>query len=107
MRRDIPLHPHFIIDLISNFAENYIMDEEKNKYTISGLEEYIRQGEPRMQERAGAWQVGIGLQQVDGLQASDYLLNTAKRHIEGEITIQEAKQLIDTYYIVKKKWFAN
>ena len=98
MRRDIPLHPHFIIDLISNFAENYIMDEEKNKYTISGLEEYIRQGEPRMQERAGAWQVGIGLQQVDGLQASDYLLNTAKRHIEGEITIQEAKQLIDTYY---------
>ena len=74
------------------------MDEEKNKYTISGLEEYIRQGEPRMQERAGAWQVGIGLQQVDGLQASDYLLNTAKRHIEGEITIQEAKQLIDTYY---------
>lgn len=74
------------------------MDEEKNKYTISGLEEYIRQGEPRMQERAEAWQVGIGLQQVDGLQASDYLLNTAKRHIEGEITIQEAKQLIDTYY---------
>lgn len=51
-----------------------------------------------MQERAEAWQVGIGLQQVDGLQTSAYLLSTARRHIEGDITIREAKQLIDTYY---------
>lgn len=73
------------------------MDEEQ-KYTIQGLEEYIRQGEPQQRERGEAWKVAIGLQQVDGLTTSEYLIDTAKRHINGDISIDEAKALIDSYY---------
>lgn len=67
-------------------------------YTIQYLEEYIRQGEPLQRERGEAWKVAIGLQQVDGLKTSEYLLDTARKHIEGDITIEEAKELIDSYY---------
>jgi fido (protein-threonine AMPylation protein) len=71
---------------------------DEQKYHIQGLDEYIRQGEPQQRERSEAWKVAIGLQQVDRLQTSDYLLDTAKRHIEGDISIGEAKELIDSYY---------
>ena len=47
------------------------------------LEGYLREAEPDAAERADAWQTGIGLQAVDGLPVSDYLLGTAKEHIEG------------------------
>ena len=69
-----------------------------NDQYIQGLDEYIRQGEPQQCERSKAWRVAIGLQQVDRLQTSEYLLDTAKKHIEGDITISEAKELIDCYY---------
>ena len=71
---------------------------DEQKYVIQELEEYIRQGEPQQRERGETWRVAIGLQQVDGLTTSEYLLNTAKKHIEGDISIGEAKMLIDTYY---------
>ena len=70
----------------------------EDRQYIYGLDEYIRQGEPHKQERGRAWQTAIGLQEVDGLKTSPYLLETARRHIEGDITISEAKQLIDSYY---------
>ena len=70
----------------------------EDRQYIYGLDEYIRQGEPQKQERGRAWQTAIGLQEVDGLKTSPYLLETARRHIEGDITISEAKQLIDSYY---------
>ena len=70
----------------------------EQKYSILGLDEYMRQGEPQKRERSEAWKVAIGLQQVDRLQTSEYLFDTAKRHIEGDISINEAKQLIDSYY---------
>ena len=70
----------------------------EDRQYIQGLDEYIRQGEPQEQERSRAWQTAIGLQEVDGLKTSPYLLETARRHIEGDITIREAKQLIDSYY---------
>ena len=70
----------------------------EDKLNIQGLDEYIRQGEPQVKERGRAWQTAIGLQLVDGLKTSPYLLETARRHIEGDITIGEAKQLIDSYY---------
>lgn len=73
-------------------------DMVEQKYTIQGLEEYIRQSEPDRRERGEAWRVAIGLQQVDGLTPSGYLVDTAKQHIDGEITIGEAKALIDSYY---------
>ena len=59
---------------------------------------YIRQGEPDKRKRADAWRVAIGLQAVDGLTTSDYLNETARRNIEGEINIDEARQLVKTYY---------
>ena len=70
----------------------------EDRQYIQGLDEYIRQGEPQEQERSRAWQTAIRLQEVDGLKTSPYLLETARRHIEGDITISEAKQLIDSYY---------
>lgn len=62
------------------------------------FDEYIRQGEPDKREKASIWQTAIGLQAVDGLQTSDYLKETARKHIEGEINIDEARNLIRTYY---------
>ena len=62
------------------------------------LEEYIKQGEPGKAEKSEAWQTAIGLQAVDGLNTSDYLLDTAKEHIEGKITIDEAQKRIHSYY---------
>lgn len=67
------------------------------------FDEYIRQGEPSQQERAEAWRVAIGLQAVDGLKTSEYLQETARRNIEGEITIDEACELVKTYYQSKRK----
>lgn len=65
------------------------------------FDEYIRQGEPAQRERAEAWRVAIGLQAVDGLKTSDYLQETARRNIEGEITIDEAREMVKQYYIKK------
>lgn len=62
------------------------------------FDEYIRQIEPFAQESANAWKTAIGLQQVDGLKPSSYLLETARKNIEGDITIDEVRQLLDSYY---------
>ncbi len=62
------------------------------------LEAYIREGEPEQAEKSLAWQTAIGLQDVDGLKTSDYLLETAKAHIDGDIDIATAKRRIDSYY---------
>jgi fido (protein-threonine AMPylation protein)/biotin operon repressor len=65
---------------------------------MDNFEEYIRQGEPNKAEKAKVWKMAIGLQQVDGLKPSDYLIATAKQNIDGDITIEEVKHRIDTYY---------
>lgn len=65
---------------------------------MSVFDEYIRQGEPGRKEKAAAWQVAIGLQDVDGLKPSAYLIDTAKKHIEGDITIDDVKQMLESYY---------
>lgn len=65
---------------------------------IDDFEEYIRQGEPSQKEKSQIWQTAIGLQQVDGLTPSAYLIETAKENIEGKITIDEVKYRIDNYY---------
>ena len=79
-------------------------ENNRKKMTISktqphiDLDEYIRQGEPSQKEKASIWQTAIGLQAVDGLHTSEYLRDTACKHIEGEIGIDEARELIRTYY---------
>jgi len=72
------------------------MSKEKNWQFE--LEEYIKQGEPGQIEKSEAWQTAIGLQAVDGLKTSAYLLDTAKEHIEGKISIDEAQKRIQSYY---------
>ncbi len=65
---------------------------------MSEFDEYIRQGEPGKKEKAAAWQTAIGLQDVDGLKPSAYLIDTARKHIEGDISINDVKQMLDDYY---------
>ena len=64
------------------------------------LSKYIKQGEPKKVEKTRAWETAIGLQDVDGLKPSKYLVKTAKEHIEGNIDIEKAKSRIDEYYEV-------
>ncbi len=71
---------------------------DQKKQNILDFDEYIRQGEPSKKEKASIWQTAIGLQAVDGLKTSDYLKETARKHIEGEIDIDEVRQLVKTYY---------
>ncbi len=62
------------------------------------LSEYIKQGEQSKVEKTRTWETAIGLQDVDGLKPSKYLIKTAKEHIEGNIDIKEVKTRIDEYY---------
>lgn len=62
------------------------------------FESYLRSTEPGPKERAGLWQTAIGLQKVDGLEVSEFLVETAKRHIEGEVNIEGVDRLIKSYY---------
>ena len=66
------------------------------------FDEYIRQGEPDKREKATNWRTAIGLQAVDGLKTSEYLKETARKHIEGDIDIDEARELIKSYYQSKQ-----
>jgi fido (protein-threonine AMPylation protein) len=65
---------------------------------MDNFEEYFRQGEPNKVEKANHWKTAIGLQEVDGLKPSEYLIATAKQNIEGDITIEEVKNRLDSYY---------
>lgn len=65
---------------------------------MSDFDRYIKQSEPLQAEKARIWQAAIGLQDVDGLKPSAYLKETAQRHIEGDITIEEVRTLLDSYY---------
>lgn len=76
-------------------------ENKKIKQLYIDFDEYIRQGEPEKKDRAEAWRVAIGLQAVDGLKTSEYLQETARRNIKGEITIDEARELVKQYYVSK------
>ena len=62
------------------------------------FKEYLKQGEPAKKEKGYAWHTAIGLQAVDGLKTSQYLIDTAIKNIEGEISIDEAQSLLNSYY---------
>lgn len=79
------------------------MSDKNDKELNLNFDEYIRQGEPQKKERAEAWRVAIGLQAVDGLKVSDFLLDLARRNIEGEISMEEVDKLLDEYYEEKHR----
>ena len=62
------------------------------------FKEYIKQSEPTKREKGYAWHTAIGLQAVDGLKPSQYLIDTAIKNIEGNISIDEAQELLNSYY---------
>ena len=62
------------------------------------FKEYLKESEPDKAHKGYVWSTAIGLQAVDGLKPSKYLIDTAVRNIEGKITIKEAQSLIDSYY---------
>ena len=74
---------------------------DKNKQLYLDFEAYERVAEPHKRERASAWRTAIGLQDVDGLKVSDYLKETAVRHIEGDITIDDVREQLKSYYVNK------
>lgn len=80
-----------------------LWQDDNMKEGYLNFDEYIRQGEPAQQEKASYWRTAIGLQAVDGLKTSDYLKETARKHIEGDIDIDQARELIRNYYQTKTK----
>ena len=62
------------------------------------FKEYIKQTESGKRDKGYAWHTAIGLQAVDGLSPSQYLIDTAVKNIEGEITIDEAQELLNSHY---------
>ncbi len=62
------------------------------------FKEYLKEGEPSKIATAHAWSTAIGLQAVDGLTPSQYLIDTAIKNIEGTITLTQAQNLIESYY---------
>ncbi len=68
---------------------------------MTDFDEYIQQSEPGRKEKAQAWQTAIGLQDVDGLKVSSYLVESARKHIEGELSIDEVRRNLKEYYETK------
>lgn len=62
------------------------------------FKDYIKESEPGKRDKGYAWHTAIGMQAVDGLKTSDYLVRTAVRNIEGEISFEEANALLQAYY---------
>ena len=71
------------------------------------FEEYITNGTLEQKERARNWQTAIGLQSVDGLRVSSYLIELAREHIEGKISIYDAQRKIEEYHAKIRKQFDN
>ena len=88
------------------FQEEEKAREEGIKLLMNGgnlmdkdpFKEYIKQSEPNKRDKGYAWHTAIGLQAVDGLKTSKYLIDTAIKNIEGDISIDEAQELLNTYY---------
>lgn len=66
------------------------------------FDEYLNDKDLDKRERAKLWRTSIGLQAVDNLRVSDFLIETARKHIEGEISMDEVNQFIKEYYESKK-----
>lgn len=75
----------------------------ENKEPYINFDEYLKASEPHKREKAEAWKVAIGLQAVDGLNVSDYLLQLAQRNIEGELSMDEVNRLLNEYYEERHK----
>lgn len=71
---------------------------DKSNQQYFDFDQYVRQGEPEAADNAKQWSAAIGLQAVDGLKPSKYLIDTARRNIEGEISMDEVQEILRSYY---------
>ncbi|MBQ7227791.1 MAG: Fic family protein [Clostridia bacterium] len=62
------------------------------------FEVYSKEKEPTKYYKSYAWKTAIGLQKVDGLEPSGYLIKTAEQNINGDISFEDAHELIASYY---------
>ena len=67
------------------------------------FDEYLNDKDLDKRERAKLWRTSIGLQAVDNLRVSDFLIETARKHIEREISMDEVSLLVDEHYKNLKK----
>ena len=67
------------------------------------FDDYIQNGTPEQVERARNWSIAIGMQQVDLLTVSDYLIELARKNIEGKLSMSEVNKLLDQYYDERHK----
>ena len=79
-----------------------VIGKESDGVEIVPFKDYLIESEPDKQKKVSAWRTAIGLQDVDGLKPSQYLIETATQNIEGYITIEEALDRIDSYYEEKE-----
>lgn len=88
------------IDTIRQKFRGYEMRDQMAKALKQqyDTEEYIKQDKSSRVEKAEAWRIAIGLQAVDGLRVSEYLLYTAREHVAGNITIDEVLKRVQSYY---------
>ena len=73
----------------------FCSSERKN---MALFEEYKNHPDESVRERTTHWTIAIGLQCVDGLNVSDFLIQVARQEIEGKITMNKAQTLIDEHY---------
>lgn len=83
--------------------EEILHNEWRRTMDQDPFKEYLVQPEPNKRDKGYAWSTAIGLQAVDGLKTSQYLVNTAIQNIEGTISMEEAQKLLDSYYQEKPK----
>ena len=66
------------------------------------FEEYKNHPDNAVRERANNWGAAIGLQNVDGLSVSEFLIQLARQQIEGKITMEEVTQRLNEHYKHRK-----
>lgn len=83
-------------------TDEIVMSVINNSVSVlAEFDQYFEQPNPSCREKAAAWKTTIGLQAVDGLHPSQYLLQEAKRNIEGEVSIDELRKNLYSYYVRK------
>ena len=88
--------------MIVCYTNTNVLGKEFDGMEIDPFKEYLKESEPDKEKKVYAWRTAIGLQDVDGLKPSQYLIETATQNIEGYITIEEALDRIDSYYEEKE-----
>ena len=66
------------------------------------FEEYKNHPDKDIRDRANNWSAAIGLQDVDGLSVSEFLIQLARQQIEGKITMEEVTQRLNEHYKHRK-----